>query len=40
LAFLERESPDLALVVKAWDSLPEVVRTSIVAMVDAVRRNP
>ncbi len=35
LALLERESPDLALLVKRWDTLPEVVRAGIMAMVRA-----
>lgn len=35
LALLERESPDLALLVRRWDSLPEAVRAGIVAMVRA-----
>jgi hypothetical protein len=35
LAFLERESPDLAMVVGRWDSLPEPIRAGIMAMVRA-----
>jgi hypothetical protein len=35
LALLTEESPDLALVVERWGSLPEAVRTGIVAMVKA-----
>jgi len=37
LAFLDRESPDLAAVVRAWRELPEPVRAGIVAMVKAAR---
>jgi hypothetical protein len=33
LAFLAQKSPDLALIVKRWDNLPEPVRACIVAMV-------
>ena len=33
LAFLERERPDLAAIVRRWDSLPDAVRAGIVAMV-------
>jgi hypothetical protein len=35
LAFLERESPDLAAVVRAWATLPEAIKAGIVAMVKA-----
>ncbi len=35
LAFLNRKSPDLALLVESWDALPEAVRAGIVAMVKA-----
>ncbi len=35
LALLERESPDLALLVKRWDTLPEAVRAGIMAMIRA-----
>ncbi len=35
LALLERESPDLALLVKRWDTLPEPVRAGIMAMIRA-----
>ncbi len=37
LAFLNRKSPDLALLVERWDVLPEAVRAGIVAMVKATR---
>jgi len=33
LALLAKKSPDLAMVVKEWDTLPEAVRAGIVAMV-------
>ena len=33
LAFLAQKSPDLALIVERWDSLPEPVRAGIVAMI-------
>jgi hypothetical protein len=39
VAFLERESPDLAAVVKGWNDLPPAVRAGIVAMVMAARRD-
>jgi hypothetical protein len=35
LALVARKAPDLALVVKAWDKFPEVVRAGLVAMVKA-----
>jgi hypothetical protein len=35
LALLAEKSPDLALVLGRWNSLPEAVRTGIVAMVRA-----
>jgi hypothetical protein len=35
LALLARQSPDLALLVKVWDTLPDPVRAGIVAMVKA-----
>jgi hypothetical protein len=35
LALLEQKSPDLALIVERWHSLPAPVRTGIVAMVKA-----
>jgi hypothetical protein len=35
LALLGRKSPDLALVVERWESLPEAVRAGIAAMVKA-----
>ncbi|MCZ6654505.1 MAG: hypothetical protein O7D91_15935 [Planctomycetota bacterium] len=35
LALLERKSPDLALLVKRWDTLPEAVRAGIMAMIRA-----
>src|SRR5438067_11725782 len=35
LALLAEKSPDLALLVQRWDSLPEAVRAGIVAMVKA-----
>ena len=38
LALLERKSPDLALLVKRWDTLPEPVRTGIMAMIRATEQ--
>jgi len=35
LAFFDRESPELAAVVRSWSTLPEAVRAGIVAMVRA-----
>ena len=35
LAFLNQKSPDLALLVQRWDSLPSAVQVGIVAMVKA-----
>lgn len=35
LAFFDRESPDLANVVRNWSALPEVVRAGIFAMIAA-----
>ncbi len=35
LALLERKSPDLALLVKRWDTIPEPVRAGIMAMIRA-----
>ena len=35
LALLAKQSPDLALLVEAWDTLPDAVRAGIVAMVKA-----
>jgi hypothetical protein len=35
LAHKVQKEPDLAMVVKRWDSLPEAVRAGIVAMVKA-----
>ena len=35
LALLELKSPDLALLVKRWDTLPDAVRAGIMAMVRA-----
>jgi hypothetical protein len=35
LALLRQKSPDLALVVERWDSLPEAVKAGIIAMVKA-----
>jgi hypothetical protein len=32
---IDRNDPDLALVVERWDNLPEAVRAGIVAMVKA-----
>ena len=37
LALLRRKSPDLALLVERWDTLPDVVKTGIVAMVQAAQ---
>jgi hypothetical protein len=37
VAFLARQSPDLAAVVEAWDRLPEPIRQGIVAMVRAAQ---
>ena len=33
VALLERESPDLATVMKGWNDLPPALRAGIVAMV-------
>ncbi len=33
LAFLSEKTPDLALLVQRWDTLPAVLKTGIVAMV-------
>jgi hypothetical protein len=38
VAFLASKSPDLALVVERWETLPEVVKAGILAMLNAVRR--
>jgi len=35
LALLRQKSPDLGLVVKRWDTLPEAIKTGILAMVKA-----
>jgi hypothetical protein len=35
VALLEREAPDLAAVVKAWNCLPPALKAGIVAMVQA-----
>jgi hypothetical protein len=35
LAFLAEQTPDLAVVVKAWPTLPAALKTGIVAMVKA-----
>jgi hypothetical protein len=35
LALLARESPDLALIVERWETLPKAVRAGIVAMIQA-----
>jgi hypothetical protein len=35
LALLRQKSPDLALVVERWDSLPQAVKAGILAMVKA-----
>jgi hypothetical protein len=35
LALLKPTSPDLALLVERWDTLPEAVRAGILAMVKA-----
>jgi hypothetical protein len=35
LTFLYQKSPDLALLVERWDSLPDAVRAGIAAMVKA-----
>ena len=35
LALLKRESPDLALLLERWDTLPEAIRTGIMAMIRA-----
>src|SRR5439155_11661531 len=42
LAFLAKKSPDLALLVEGWETLPDAVRAGIVAMVKAAspRKNP
>ena len=36
LAFLNRQSPDIAIVVTAWPTLPAAIQAGIVAMVKAV----
>jgi hypothetical protein len=33
LALLDRQQPELALVLRAWDELPEAIRAGIVATV-------
>ena len=38
LALLERKSPDLALLVERWDTLPAPVQAGIVAMVQAAQQ--
>ena len=35
LALLVKESPDLALLIETWDSIPDAVRAGIIAMVKA-----
>jgi hypothetical protein len=35
LALLKQKSPDLVVLVERWDTLPEGVRTGIMAMVEA-----
>ena len=35
LAFLVQESPDVALVIDAWPTLPEAVKAGVIAMVEA-----
>ncbi|MCE9545754.1 MAG: hypothetical protein K8T25_09590 [Planctomycetia bacterium] len=35
LAFLDRESPELAAVARAWDTLPEPIRAGVLAMIRA-----
>ncbi len=35
LAFLSAKSPDLALLVQRWDTLPDALRAGILAMVKA-----
>jgi hypothetical protein len=35
LAFLSQKSPDLAMVIEHWDSLPDAIRAGIAAMVRA-----
>ncbi len=35
LALLTQKSPDLALVVQRWDSLPDALRAGILAMIEA-----
>jgi hypothetical protein len=37
LLFLERESPDLAAVVKAWPALPEHIKAAIKALVNTAK---
>jgi hypothetical protein len=37
LSLLTRKSPDLALLVERWDSLPDAVRAGIMAMVKATK---
>jgi hypothetical protein len=38
LVFLERNCPDLAVVVEAWADLPEEVQADIIAKVNATRQ--
>ena len=38
LVLLQQKSPDLAMLVERWDSLPDAVRAGIVAMVRAAGR--
>jgi hypothetical protein len=40
LALLQEKSPDLALVMERWDSLPAAVRAGIMAMVRAAVPEP
>ena len=38
LALLAEKSPDLAIIVASWDTLPDAVKAGIMAMVKAVKR--
>jgi hypothetical protein len=37
LALLQEKSPELALILERWDSLPEAVKAGIVAMVKVAK---
>ena len=40
LAFLLQKFPDLARIIEFWPDLPEAIRTGILAMVRAVKKEP